>query len=168
MTLLIRSPIVMQKAQEELRNVIGKKSKIIEDDLPKFAYLKAVIKETLRLYPPAPLLKTLVYVNAWAIGRDPKSWDNPGEFLPERFMASCDIDFKGNDFELIPFGVGQRICPGMPIGVVMVELLLANLLYLFDWGLPNDMRKEDIDFDAIPGITMHKRNELFLLASVHF
>ncbi|KAM0060379.1 putative cytochrome P450 [Helianthus debilis subsp. tardiflorus] len=186
MTLLIRNPIVMQKAQEELRNVIGKNGKIIEDDLPKFAYLKAVIKETLRLYPPAPLLvpretikdanvhgyqikqKTLVYVNAWAIGRDPKSWDNPGEFLPERFMASCDIDFKGNDFELIPFGAGRRICPGMPIGVVMVELLLANLLHLFDWGLPDGMRKEDIDFDAMPGITMHKRNELCLLASVHF
>ncbi|KAJ0436680.1 putative cytochrome P450 [Helianthus annuus] len=186
MTLLIRNPILMQKAQEELRNVIGKNGKIIEDDLSKLLYLKAVIKETMRLYPPAPLLvpqettkdanvhgyhikkKTLVYVNAWAIGRDHKSWENPGEFLPERFMTSCDIDFKGNDFELIPFGAGRRICPGMPIGVVMVELLLANLLYLFDWGLPNDMTKEDIDFDAMPGITMHKKNELCLLASVHF
>ncbi|KAI3777474.1 hypothetical protein L1987_47274 [Smallanthus sonchifolius] len=184
MTSLIKNPKVMKKAQEEVRNVIGKNSKINEDDLPKLTYLKAVIKETTRLYPPAPLLvpretrkdsilhgytikqKTLVYVNAWAIGRDPNSWESPDEFLPERFLAGCDIDFKGNDFELIPFGAGRRMCPGMSIGVVMVELLLANLLYLFDWGLPNGLGKEDIDFDAMPGITMHKRNELFLLAHV--
>ncbi|KAJ0458973.1 putative cytochrome P450 [Helianthus annuus] len=186
MTLLIRNPVVMQKAQEEVRNVKGKNGKISEDDLPKLAYLKAIIKETMRLYPPAPLLvpretrkdatvhgyqikqKTLVYVNAWAIGRDPKSWNNPGEFFPERFMDNCDIDFKGNDFELIPFGAGRRICPGMSIGVVTVELLLANLLYLFDWGLPDGIRKEDIDFDVMPGITMHKRNELCVLAHVNF
>ncbi|KAI7731303.1 hypothetical protein M8C21_002579 [Ambrosia artemisiifolia] len=186
MTSLIRNPKVMHLAQEEVRNVIGNNGKITEDDLPKLAYLKSVIKETLRLYPPAPLLvpretrkdaivhgyqikqKTLVYVNAWAIARDPKSWENQEEFLPERFMGSSEIDFKGNDFELIPFGAGRRICPGMSIGVVMVELLLANLLYLFDWGLPDGVRKEDIDFDATPGITMHKRNELCLLAYVHF
>ncbi|KAI3761193.1 hypothetical protein L1987_51604 [Smallanthus sonchifolius] len=101
----------------------------------------------MRLYPPASLLvpretrkdavvhgykikqKTLVYVNAWAIGRDPRSWESPEEFLPERFLGGCDIDFKGNDFELIPFGAGRRICPGMSIGVITVELLLANLLY---------------------------------------
>ncbi|KAJ0436677.1 putative cytochrome P450 [Helianthus annuus] len=186
MTLLIRNLVVMQKAQEEVRNVMGKNGKISEDDLPKLAYLKAIIKETRRLYPPAPLLvpretrkdttvhgyqikqKTLVYVNAWAIGRDPKSWNNTGEFFPERFMGNCDIDFKGNDFELIPFGAGRRICPGMSIGVVTVELLLANLLYLFDWGLPDGIRKENIDFDAMPRITMHKRNELCLLAHVNF
>ncbi|KAI3777476.1 hypothetical protein L1987_47276 [Smallanthus sonchifolius] len=186
MTLLIRNPKVMKKAQEEVRHVIGKNSKIDEDDLTKLTYLKAVIKETTRLYPPVPLLvpretrkdsivhgykikqKTLVYVNAWAIGRDPRSWERPEEFLPERFLGSCDIDFKGNDFELIPFGAGRRLCPGMSIGVVMVELLLANLLYLFNWGLPDGVGKEDIDFDAMPGITMHKKNELCVLAHLQF
>ncbi|KAK1422268.1 hypothetical protein QVD17_25259 [Tagetes erecta] len=186
MTLLITNPKVMTKAQEELRNVIGKNDKVNEDDLPKLSYLKAVIKETLRLYPPAPLLvpretrkdaivqgynikhKTLVYVNAWAIARDPKYWENPEEFFPERFLGGCDIDFKGNDFEFIPFGAGRRICPGISIGVVVVELLLANLLYLFNWRLPDGVRKEDIDFDVMPGITMHKKNEFFLLADVCF
>ncbi|KAL8211538.1 hypothetical protein R6Q57_005975 [Mikania cordata] len=181
---LVKSPEAMKKAQEEVRNVIGNNGKLDEDDhLPKLTYLKAVIKETMRLYPPAPLLlpretrkdvvlqgynikqKTFVYVNAWAIGRDPKSWNNPEEFLPERFLdGSCDIDFKGNDFELIPFGSGRRICPGLSAGVLMVEVLLANLLYLFDWGLPKGVTKDDIDSDAKPGIAMHKRNELCMLA----
>ncbi|KAK1433639.1 hypothetical protein QVD17_10553 [Tagetes erecta] len=182
MTLLMKHPKVMKRAQEEVRNVIGKKGKINEDELRKLTYLKAVIKETMRLYPPSPLLlpretmkdtilhgykikkKTIVYVNAFAIGRDVEYWEKPEDFLPERFLDS-DIDFKGNDFELIPFGGGRRICPGISFGVVMVELLLANLLYLFDWGLPNDMkRSEDIDLDVMPGITIHKRNELCLIA----
>ncbi|KAI3726801.1 hypothetical protein L1987_66607 [Smallanthus sonchifolius] len=185
MASLMKNPKVMKKAQEEVRNVIGKKGKVDEDDFPKLSYLKAVIKETMRLYPSSPLLlpretmkdatlhgykikqKTIVYVNAFAIGRDPDFWESPEDFFPERFLG-CDIDFKGNDFELIPFGAGRRICPGMPMGVVMVELLLANLLYSFDWGLPDDMRNEDIDLDAMPGITMHKRNELCLLPQKHF
>ncbi|PWA46989.1 cytochrome P450 [Artemisia annua] len=185
MTALIKNPKVMKKVQEEVRNVVGKKKcGINEDELPKLIYLKAIVKEIMRLYPPAPLLvprvtkkdailqgykikeKTLVYVNALAIGRDPESWENPEEFLPERFLGS-DIDFRGNDFELIPFGAGRRICPGIPLGVVMVELLLANLVYLFDWELPVGMKKEDIDYEAKPGVTMHKKNELCLLAHVY-
>ncbi|KAD2805911.1 hypothetical protein R6Q59_029075 [Mikania micrantha] len=178
MALLIKNPKAMKKAQEEVRKVIGMDGKLDEDHhLPRLTYLKAVIKETMRLYPPAPLLvpretrkdaivqgyeikqKTLVYVNAWAIGRDPKSWDKPELFLPERFKGYC------NDFDLIPFGAGRRICPGMSTGEMMVEVLVANLLYLFDWGLP---KEEDIDFDTTPGITMHKKNHLYLLPQLYF
>nr|XP_043618347.1 cytochrome P450 83B1-like [Erigeron canadensis] len=184
MTALMKHPKVMKKAQEEVRNVVAKKGKVDEDDISKLTYMKAVIKEIMRLYPTVPLLvnrettkettlhgfkikpKTLVFVNALAIGRDPESWENPEEFLPERFLGS-DIDFKGNDFELIPFGAGRRICPGISMGVVTVELLLGNLLYLFDWGLPDGMEKEDLDFQVNPGITMHKKNELCLLAHVY-
>nr|XP_043616846.1 cytochrome P450 71A1-like [Erigeron canadensis] len=184
MTSLIKNPKVMKKAQEEVRNVVGKKTTIIdEDDLPKFTYLKAIVKEVMRLYPPAPLLvpreakkdiilnngykikqNTMVHVNAFAIGRDPKSWENPEEFLPERFLGHGDIDFRGNDFEFIPFGAGRRICPGISMGVMLVELLLANLVYFFDWGLPLGMKIEDINYEVMPGITMHKKNELCLLA----
>ncbi|KAI3500012.1 hypothetical protein L1887_35827 [Cichorium endivia] len=184
MTALMKNPNVMKKAQEEVRNVVGKMGKVDEDHLPKLTYLKAVVKEVLRLYTPVPLLvqretakdtilhgykikaKTLVFVNVLAIGRDPETWDRPEEFLPERFLGS-NIDFKGNDFELIPFGAGRRICPGMSMGVVNVYLLLANLIYLFDWGLPNGMNKEDIDFDVLPGITIHKKNDLCLSAHVY-
>ncbi|KAK1433640.1 hypothetical protein QVD17_10554 [Tagetes erecta] len=185
MTALIKNPEVMKKVQKEVRTVVGKKGKVDEDDLPKLIYMKAVVKEIMRLYPTVPLLvprettketvlsgykikqKTFVFINTLAIGRDPESWDKPDEFLPERFLGS-DIDFKGNDFELIPFGAGRRICPGITMGVVTVDLLLANLLYLFDWSLPNGMKMQDIDFEVLPGITMHKRNALCLLPHAHF
>ncbi|KAK6161504.1 hypothetical protein DH2020_004885 [Rehmannia glutinosa] len=130
MTALIKAPNAMEKVKAEIRNVIGKKGKVDEDDLPKLPYLKAVMNETFRLYPPAPMLvprqtieictldgyeiqpNTVVFVNAWAIQRDPKNWENPDEFLPERFLNN-NIDIKGQDFGIIPFGSGRRICPGM-------------------------------------------------------
>ncbi|KAK2971482.1 hypothetical protein RJ640_020888 [Escallonia rubra] len=178
---LVKHPAVMKKAQEEVRKLIGNRGKVDEDDLQNLPYLKAVIKEGLRLHPPAPLLvpretidrcviegyeikpKTLVYVNAWAVGRDPESWENPEEYVPERFLDSS-IDFKGQDFQLIPFGAGRRGCPGVLIGITTVELVLSNLLYSFDWELPDGMKIEDIDEAPMPGITVHKKNALCLLA----
>ncbi|XP_022841925.1 cytochrome P450 71A1-like [Olea europaea var. sylvestris] len=96
--------------------------------------------------------RTLVYINAWGIARDPEYWENPMEFWPERFLNSA-VDIKGQDFGLIPFGSGRRNCPGMSLGLVTVELALANLLYSFDWELPRRMKAEDIDSDVLPGIT---------------
>ncbi|KAL6561284.1 hypothetical protein OROMI_016885 [Orobanche minor] len=93
---------------------------------------------------------------------DPASWENPNEFLPERFKNSS-IDFKAQDFELIPFGVGRRMCPGLLMGVATTELALANLLYSFSWKLPPGIKIEDIDMDAVPGIAMHKKNHLCLV-----
>ncbi|WOH00880.1 hypothetical protein DCAR_0520256 [Daucus carota subsp. sativus] len=183
MTLLIKNPAKMKKAQKEVREVTGEKGFVAENDVQKLVYLKAVVKEAMRLNPPIPLLiprqtiekcvingydieaKTLVYVNAYAIGKDPECWENPNEFLPERFMMSS-IDFKGQDFELIPFGVGRRICPGMAMGVATTELALANLLYPFNWELPPGEDRKDIDMAALPGITMHKKNHLCLVPEV--
>ncbi|PIN11213.1 hypothetical protein CDL12_16189 [Handroanthus impetiginosus] len=123
MTALMKAPDVMKKTQAEIRNLVGKKGKVDEDDLPKLPYLKAAINETFRLYPPAPMLmpretiekcildgyeiqpKTIVFINAWAIARDPEYWENPNEFLPERFLNN-NIDIKGQDFGVIPFGSG--------------------------------------------------------------
>ncbi|XVF63739.1 hypothetical protein PTKIN_Ptkin09bG0110700 [Pterospermum kingtungense] len=93
-----------------------------------------------------------------------KTWDNPEEFYPERFIGSS-IDHKGLDFELIPFGAGRRGCPGIHMGVATIELVLANIVYKFDWELPTGMNKEDVDFDVKPGLTVHKRNALCLAAS---
>ncbi|MBA0691552.1 hypothetical protein Goari_009174, partial [Gossypium aridum] len=152
-----------------------------EDDVQGLTYLKAVIKETFRLQPTAPLLvpletlgkcniggynvpaKTLVFVNSWAIGKNLETWENPEVFSPERFFG-CSIDYKGLHYELVPFGAGRRICPGMRMGVATVELALANLFYNFDWEMPIGMNKEDLDFEAIPGITAHKKNALTLIA----
>lgn len=151
---LVRHPATMKKASDVVRKVVGHKSKVEENDINQMHYLKCVVKETLSLHPPCPLIppretissvklkgynnipaKTMVYINAWAMQRDPKIWDNPEEFQPERFEHS-EVDFIGQDFEFIPFGIGRRGCPGMNFGIATVEYVLANLLYWFNWKLP--------------------------------
>ncbi|KAK9108250.1 hypothetical protein Syun_024261 [Stephania yunnanensis] len=182
MTELARKPALMKKAQEEVRRIVGKKGKVEESHLKQLEYLKMVVKETLRMHPPACLLsprecmnqcmvngynvspKTRVMVNVWAIGRDPDYWENPDEFWPERFENS-DVDYKGQHFELLPFGSGRRACPGMTMGVVNVELALANILYCFEWELPSGMKVEDIEMDEGAGLTVHKKSPLLLVPS---
>ncbi|KAK8527657.1 hypothetical protein V6N12_054862 [Hibiscus sabdariffa] len=181
MSFLMKNSKFLKRTQDEVRNMIGEKGFLNEDDIQSLTYLKAVIKETFRLQPIVPLLlpretlrkcsiggyevpaKCMVHVNAWAIGRDPEVWENPQEFCPERFIGSS-IDYKGQHFELIPFGAGRRICPGMRMGVATVELALANLLYKFDREMPTGMNEEDLDLDALPGITTHKKIDLILVA----
>ncbi|RDX71056.1 Cytochrome P450 83B1, partial [Mucuna pruriens] len=181
MTELLKNPRVMKKVQEEIRSLSGKKAFLEEDDVQKFPYFKAVIKETLRLHLPAPLLlpretsekcmiggyeipaKTLIYVNGWAIHRDPKAWKDPEEFLPERFLDST-IDFLGQNFELIPFGAGRKKCPGIHMAFATLDLILANLLNSFDWDLAPGMKREDIDTQVLPGLTQHIKNPLCVLA----
>ncbi|KAJ6820735.1 cytochrome P450 71A9-like [Iris pallida] len=178
---LMRHPSVMKKAQDEVRSVAGKKGKVVEGDLDRLQYLKCVLKEVFRVHPIAPLLvqretiqhcrvdgydipaKTRLLVNTFSIGRDARVWERPEEFDPERFVDS-NIDIRGHDFELIPFGAGRRICPGMGVGILVVELALANLLYWFDWELPEETTKEDIDMSEAPGITVHRKSHLRLVA----
>lgn len=187
MTELIKHPNKMKKVQEELRNAMRNKDHhyINGSDLKELEYFKAVVKEAFRLHPASPLLivhetirkttiqgydilpKTLVYVNAWTIGRDPKSWKDPESFMPERFLGSS-IDFIGCDFELIPFGAGRRICPGIHLGIAAMEIALANLLHFFDWELPTGLEREDIDTDPIPGIATQKKTPLCLVAKTKF
>ncbi|CAN1824345.1 Cytochrome P450 83B1 [Linum perenne] len=182
MSFLMKNPKSMNKIQQEVRSLMGKKGFINEDDIQHLPYLKSVVKETFRLQPTVPFQvprqtttkthlggyeippKTLVQINTWAIGRDPEIWESPEEFKPERFLESS-IDVKGQDFELTPFGAGRRICPGLHLGLVNVELSLANLVYKFDWEMPLGMKKEDLDMEVLPGITMHKRNHLCLVAT---
>ncbi|KAJ6850088.1 cytochrome P450 71A9-like [Iris pallida] len=181
MTELVRNPTVMNKAQQEIRTVVGDKPTVEESELELLDYLKLVVKEALRLHPPAPLLvprettgacsvggydvpaKTRVFINAAAIATDPTNWEKPTEFRPERFLGS-GIDFRGHNFELIPFGFGRRSCPGMNFAVLQVELILANLLHCFDWELPIGMAAKDLDLDEAFGLTVHKKNDLCLLA----
>ncbi|CAL0305125.1 unnamed protein product [Lupinus luteus] len=177
---LIKNPNIMKRAQEEVKRVVGRKSKVDEDDINQMSYLKCVIKESLRLHPPVPLLvprktasnvklkdyeippKTMVLLNAWAIQRDPKLWENPEEFIPERFQSN-QIDLKGQDFELIPFGIGRRGCPGISFGLASVEFIVANLLYWFNWKLPQtDGLIQEIDMKRMNGITVAKKIPLHL------
>ncbi|TKV99830.1 hypothetical protein SEVIR_8G069700v4 [Setaria viridis] len=179
MTELVRSPAVMAKAQAEVRKVFKGKSAITEDDLKGLSYLKLVMKEALRLRTPGPLLVprlcretckvmgydipkgTVVFTNVWAICRDPKYWDDPEEFKPERFENS-HLDYKGTCYEFLPFGAGRRICPGINLGVANVELALASLIYHFDWKLPAGMKPEDIDVMEVPGLVARKKTSLIL------
>ncbi|KAJ0986434.1 hypothetical protein J5N97_004790 [Dioscorea zingiberensis] len=176
---LIKNPRVMKKAQDEVRGVVGNKGKVDESDLQQLQYLKLVINETLRLHPPAPLLVprecreecnvqgykipvgTTVIVNAWAIMRDPKLWENPEDFLPERFDGVA-INYRGQNFQFIPFGAGRRMCPGMQLGIAIVEITLANVLYHFNWELPTGT---NMDMTESLTVVLHKKSPLILKAT---
>ncbi|XP_072973176.1 indole-2-monooxygenase-like [Typha angustifolia] len=177
---LIKDFEAMKKLQEEIRRIAYGKEMVKEEDLIKMSYLKAVIKEVLRLHPSAPLLipresmencqiegyqipkRTRVIINAWAINRDPKYWEAAEKFHPERFIESS-VDYKGNDFQFIPFGAGRRICPGIDFGISIVEIMLANLMYHFDWELPHDVVREEMDMTDTFGLTARRKENLYLI-----
>ncbi|KAK7391054.1 hypothetical protein VNO78_19373 [Psophocarpus tetragonolobus] len=174
MTELVCNPEVMSKAKQELEQMTSKGNPIEEEDISKLAYLGAVVKETLRLHPPVPFLlprkadrdveigdytipkDAQVLVNMWTICRDPTLWENPTLFWPDRFLGS-DIDVKGRNFELAPFGAGRRICPGMLLANRMLLLMLSSLINSFDWKLE---QTHDIDMDDKFGITLQKAQPL--------
>ncbi|TYG82575.1 hypothetical protein ES288_D01G100100v1 [Gossypium darwinii] len=180
MSEMMKNPRILEKAQAEVRQVYDRTREVNESDLHELKYLKLVIKETLRLHPPLPLLiprenserceingyeipaKTKVIVNAWAIGRDSNYWSEAERFNPERFIHSS-VDYKGANFEFIPFGAGRRMCPGMSYGMAVVELSLAQLLYHFDWKLPNGMKNEDLDMTEAFGASVRRKSDLYLI-----
>ncbi|KAK7247480.1 hypothetical protein RIF29_42363 [Crotalaria pallida] len=177
---LMKHPRVMKKLQMELETVVGMKRNVEESDLDKLKYLDMVIKESMRLHPVAPLLiphqsmedcmvgdffipkKSRVIVNAWAVMRDPGAWADPEKFLPERFEGS-NIDVRGQDLQLIPFGSGRRGCPGLQLGMTVVRLVVAQLVHCFDWKLPNDMLPIDLDMTEHFGLTMPRANHLVVI-----
>ncbi|WOH00775.1 hypothetical protein DCAR_0520150 [Daucus carota subsp. sativus] len=179
---LIKNPHVMVKLQNEVREIGKGKSKISEDDIVKMNYLKAVMKESMRLYITAPLIVprearqdvkvmgydirkgTQLVINAWAIARDPSLWDSPEEFRPERFLNS-PIDYKGLHYEYLPFGAGRRGCPGYHFAMAVNELALANVVNKFDFELPNGERKEDLDMAGVNGLTLRRRSPLLVIAT---
>ena len=185
---LMRNPHLMNKLQAEVRNAIAKgKEMVTEDELDSLAYLKAVIKETLRLHMPAPLLVphfsmadgniegytipsgTRAIVNSWALARDPSYWEKAEEFKPERFMeggSATAIDNKGNDFQYLPFGAGRRMCPGANFAIANIEVMLANLVYHFNWELPMELAKKGIDMTESFGVIVHRTKKLLLVPIV--
>ncbi|CAA0385015.1 unnamed protein product [Arabidopsis thaliana] len=183
MTELLCHHECLDRLQEEVRMVCKDKSGVSEDDLQDMKYLKAVIKETLRLHPPLPLMVphesthdvklrdyhipagTHVMINAWAIGREAATWGpDAEEFRPERHLNSY-VDYRGQDTELVPFGAGRRICPAISFAVVLDEVVLANLVHGFDWKLPEESTEYQTDVAESTGMAVHRMFPLFAMAS---
>ncbi|XP_037418464.1 dolabradiene monooxygenase-like [Triticum dicoccoides] len=178
-TELIRNATVMQKATAEVRRAFETRGSISEDALGELPYMHLVIRETLRLHTPVPLLVprecrepcqvlgydvpqgTQVLVNAWALAHDERYWhDKPDEFQPERFEGeAATVDFRGTDFSFLPFGAGRRMCPGIVFGLANVELALASLLFHFDWESPPGNK---LDMAEEFGLTVRRKAGLLL------
>ncbi|XP_022725825.1 cytochrome P450 81D11-like [Durio zibethinus] len=169
MSNLLNHPELLKKARAELDNQIGQENLIDEQDVSKLHYLQSIILETLRLYPAAPLLLphmpssdctlggynvprgAIVLVNAWAIHRDPKLWDDPTSFKPERFENGEKLGEYSH--KLMPFGLGRRACPGAGLAQRMVGLALGSLIQCFEW---ERIDGKEIDMTEGKGTTMPK------------
>ncbi|KAG8388733.1 hypothetical protein BUALT_Bualt02G0156000 [Buddleja alternifolia] len=180
---LIRHPNILAQAQQELDSIVGKDRLVTESDLDQLTFLQAIIKENFRLHPSTPLsLPRIAYenceingyfipkgstllVNVWAIARDPDIWADPLEFRPARFLTGGERpngDVKGNDFEVIPFGAGRRICAGMSLGIRMVQLLTATLIHAFDFDLTNGQLAQNLNMEEAYGLTLQRAEPLLV------
>ncbi|XP_028787256.1 3,9-dihydroxypterocarpan 6A-monooxygenase-like [Neltuma alba] len=177
---LINHPHVMEKARQEIDSVVGTSRIVEESDIVKLPYLQAIVKETLRIHPPAPLLgrlssescnvggydipaKTFLMVNLWSIGRDPKFWEDPLGFRPERFMnmeasGRGNLDVRGQNFELIPFGSGRRSCPGVSLAQLVVKTNLAAMIQCFEWTVNGG--NGTVDMEEKPSMTLPRAHPL--------
>ncbi|CAN0922155.1 Cytochrome P450 82A3 [Linum grandiflorum] len=180
-SLLLNNPNILEKAYQELDKMVGKERLVKESDIQSLPYLQVIVKETLRLYPPAPLSAprlftedctvggyhvrkgTQLITNIWKIQTDPRVWADPLEFRPERFLLTDkNFDYKGRNFEYIPFGSGRRSCPGTSFGIQMVHLTLASFLHAFRISKRGDGL---IDMTQSPGLTNMKATPLEVLVS---
>nr|AGO03797.1 cytochrome P450-like protein [Tanacetum cinerariifolium]AXL93714.1 Cytochrome P450 [Tanacetum cinerariifolium] len=179
--LLLNNPKALRTVQEEIDEHVGRDRPVEESDMKNLLYLGAVIKETMRLYPAAPLAVphestedcvvsgynvpkgTRLLINLWKLHRDPNIWSDPEEFKPERFMTTNkDIDVKGRHYDLLPFGSGRRMCPGIYFALQAMHLTLATLIQQFELVKPTD---EQIDMSERSGLTTSKATPLEVLLS---
>ncbi|KAH9288431.1 hypothetical protein KI387_032548, partial [Taxus chinensis] len=175
LTKLILNPKLMKCAQVEMENVISVERRLKESDIPNLPYLSAICKEGFRKHPSTPLILPRIstqacevggyYIpkgiclttNIWGIGTNPEIWENPLDFNPDRFLGS-KIDSHGNEFNLILFGAGRRICVGVRMGIIMVEYSLGSLIQAFDWELPSGMKTMNMEEDF--GLALQKKEPL--------
>ncbi|WOH06506.1 hypothetical protein DCAR_0625934 [Daucus carota subsp. sativus] len=184
---LINHPKIMEKAVQEIYSVVGKNRLVKESDIMHLPYLQAIVKETLRLHPTGPLFireasedctiasyrilaKTRLFVNVWALGRDPKYWENALEFKPERFIVSAEdresgkiqLDIRGQHFQLLPFGSGRRGCPGVSLGLLVVQTTLAAMIQCFEWKIGGERNNGNtiLDMEESAGLTLTRAHPL--------
>lgn len=174
MSELMKQPHLIEKATEELDIVIGRERWVEEKDIAQLHYIDAIMKEAMRMHPVAVMLAphlaledcnvagydickgTWVFINTWSMGRDPSRWNAPEEFNPDRFLGKA-IDVKGQNFELLPFGSGRRMCPGYSLGLKMIRSSLANLLHGFNWKLPDNATTEDLSMEEVFGLATPRK-----------
>lgn len=169
---------IQAKAQSEIDTLVG--SRFVSDsDLPNLPYLYAIVKETLRMHPPGPLLSwarlaihdtqighhfvpagTTAMVNMWSITHDERVWSEPNEFKPERFLGKEDVPIMGSDLRLAPFGSGRRVCPGKAMGLATVQLWLAQLLQKFKWEEVNDSKNGGVDLSECLKLSLEMKQSL--------
>ena len=177
---LLRHPRIMKKAQQELETIVGLRRQVEESDLPKLEYLSMVVKETLRLHPLSAFLfhhgkeecevggyripkGATVMISLWAIGRDPEVWPNAELFRPERFIDN-NVDYR-NDFRLLSFGSGRRMCAGMQLALTVCPLILAQMIHCFDWELPEGTTASNLDMNESYGFTLPRAEQLWAVPS---
>ncbi|KDP34507.1 hypothetical protein JCGZ_11057 [Jatropha curcas] len=175
---LLKNKQAMKTLEQELETEINK-NPIQESQVSQLPYLNACLKETLRLHPPVPFLihhsteageimdfvvpkNTRVLVNIWAITHDPFIWEDLELFKPERFLDS-GLDFKSQNFDFLPFGSGRRMCPGLPMATRQLPLILASLIYCFDWSLPNDEEPALLDMNDKFATALQKEQPLLIV-----
>ncbi|KAK7309241.1 hypothetical protein RJT34_05805 [Clitoria ternatea] len=180
LSLLVNNPMELKKAQDELDTHVGRDRKVEESDITKLVYLQAIMKESMRLCPPSPLITlraakedctfsggyhipagTQLIVNNWKIHRDGSVWDDPLVFKPERFLTSHkDVDVRGQNYDLFPFGSGRRVCPGTSLALRMIHIALARLLQSFNVASPSN---QAVDMTESIGLTNLKATPLEVL-----
>ncbi|XP_050382483.1 cytochrome P450 93A2-like [Argentina anserina] len=181
---LINRPNVMARAREEIDSIVGTNRLVTESDIANLPYLQAIVKETLRLHPTGPMIarestehctvngydipaNTRLFVNVWAINRDPKHWEEPLEFMPERFWKST-LDMRGQNFQFLPFGSGRRSCPGTSLALQVVHVTLAAVIQCFDWKVGDGASGNDVrvEMEEGPGISLPRAKPLVCVPSV--
>lgn len=173
---LIRHPEVIYKARAEIERVVGKSRVVEEADIGNLPYLEAVVKETLRLHPAGPMIlrqssedcrvggyeipaRTTVFVNVWAVGRDAEEWTEPLEFKPERFVGS-GVDYRGQHYQMLPFGSGRRSCPGTALAMLVIVPALGAMIQCFEWEVSGG---GSVDMEEGPGLTMPRAKPLMCM-----
>jgi cytochrome P450 len=179
---LINHPDVFNKVREEIKYVVGSTRLVEDSDVPNLPYLQAVVKEAIRLHPPAPVVikeclqdckikdfdileKTMVAINLYTIMRDAKIWDYPNDFRPERFMISSK---EKDGMEYIPFGAGRRGCPGSKLALSLIHTTIATMVQCFDWKVGGEGDHAKVNMQVGPGISMPMAQPLICLPVVHF
>ncbi|KAK1306384.1 Cytochrome P450 93A2 [Acorus calamus] len=183
---LINNPSIQKKARQEIDSVIGIGRLVEESDIPNLPYLQAIVKETLRLHPPAPLATriatqdakilghdvpahTFVFVNVWSINKDPNHWPDPLEFSPARFLNLAEsLDVRGQHYHYVPFGSGRRSCPGASLALNILHVTLALLIQCFEWeaGVGENGERRRLDMIEGIGLTVPREHPIICVPKV--